>query len=121
MGDIKIEELYVAIPLKPEDKQKFAIRFCIVNNKQIKIVTKEICENILFEMQDANNVNEYYSNSFYAQKFVENKEYLFKKYEGLFNVEELCSLKENVGVEVEYLRLIENTVNEIYSDNLNAK
>lgn len=112
--EIKLNDIFVATPLNSEDKFKYGFRFCLVKDKDVLVISQGKIEKTMYMMEDANNVPEYYTEKHYIQKFLENKEYLFKNYKVLVNAEELLSSDDNASIELEKLVLAEKAVNELY-------
>lgn len=115
--DCKIKDVFIASPLESEDINKFKIKFCLVKNGQIKIITSDENENVIYTLQDVNNIDEYYSKKYYVRNFWENKERIFKDYMQLYDVQEICKMSDEAELDFDYLTLIEKIVNEFYLEN----
>ena len=114
--DCLVKNIFVASPLESDDINKFKLRFCLVNDGKVKILRDSSEEEITYTLQDVNNIDEFYTKHYYVRNFIENKERIFKDFMELFDVSELCNLKEDAVVEKDYLKLIEKTINEFYLD-----
>ncbi len=115
--DCLVKELFVATPLESEDINKFKLKFCKYEDNNVHIFDKNNKEEVIYTLQDVNNIDEYYTKHYYVRNFIENKERLFKDFMELFDVSEICNMKEDAKVDVDYIKLIEKTINEFYLDN----
>lgn len=113
----KINEIFVASPLESDDINKFKIKFGKVANNKFSLFDKNINEDIIYTLQDVNDIDEYYTKHFFVRNFFENKERIFKDYMQLYDVKEICEMKQDAIVDIDYLKLIEKTINEFYCDN----
>lgn len=111
---IKVNDLYVATPIQLQDKEIYTMTFCLIKNGKVNFINKNLEEKCLFKLPDANNIDEYYTNNFYVQKYAENKEYLFKQYNSIENVKSLMKLNDDAEIEQNELKLIERAVNAVY-------
>ena len=111
---IKVNDLYVATPIQLQDKEIYTMTFCLIKNGKVHFINKSLEEKCLFKLPDANNIDEYYTNNFYVQKYAENKEYLFKQYNSIENVKSLMKLNDAAEIEQNELKLIERAVNAVY-------
>lgn len=112
-----IKDLFIATPLKSDDFYKYKFKFCIVDKNFIVIFSNNEKEEIIYTLKDVNNIDEYYSSHYYIRSFIENKERLFENFMELFDVNEIINMKEDTKVDVNYLKLIEKTINEFYLNN----
>ena len=115
--DCLVKDVFVASPIESDDINKYKLRFCLVHDDKVKILKDSSEEEVIYTLQDVNNIDEYYTKHYYVRNFIENKERIFNNFMEFFDVCELCNLKADAYVEKDYLKLIEKTINEFYLDN----
>lgn len=112
--EVQISKLYIATPINSEDKQQFDIRFAVIKNKNVLIISQGQVEEVLYDMNDANDIPEYYTKNFYVQKYTNNKDYYLDMYKSISNVQNLLNKNNEDSVDLKELLLTEKAINSVY-------
>lgn len=113
-GQIKIEDIYIAKPINSEDIKKFCVKFCKKDNNNFVIISNSQMQEPLQELEDENNNKEFYSKDYFIQQFNKNKHFIYKNANGLKNIEDLCDMKDDALIDLDYLVLIEKAINDMF-------
>lgn len=113
-GQIRIDEIYIAKPIDSEDIKKFCVKFCKKENNNFVLISNNQLQEPMQELEDENNNKEYYSKNYFIQQFIKNKHFIYSKCSGLKNIEDLCDMNDDALIDLDYLILIEKTINDIF-------